>query len=187
MGAFGRNGRLGHIAHLLVLAAGCLTLGACATNNIASRAGSARGVALNAPAVRPRPHAAKHVFNPKRTVTATEPHTSPANGGYSAAGMASWYGADFHGRRTADGETFDMNSFTAAHRTLPIPCTVRVTDLTNHRSIMVRVNDRGPYVGHRLIDVSARAAKALGFYDRGLTKVKIDYVGRAPPKGPVGE
>jgi rare lipoprotein A len=154
---------------------------------MASRAGPGQGVAADAPAVHPNPHVTKHVSRRKRPVMATEPHASPAGGHYSAVGMASWYGADFHGRRTADGETFDMNSFTAAHPTLPIPCTVRVTNLTNHRSIMVRVNDRGPYVGHRLIDVSARAAKVLGFYDHGLTKVKIDYVGHAPPKGPVGD
>ncbi len=75
-----------------------------------------------------------------------------------------------------------MNSLTAAHPTLPLPCNVRVTNLANRRSIVVRVNDRGPYVGRRVIDVSARTAKLLGFYGRGLAKVKVDYVGRAPAK-----
>jgi rare lipoprotein A (peptidoglycan hydrolase) len=103
-----------------------------------------------------------------------------AGAGYSAVGLASWYGAPFHGRRTADGETFDMNSVTAAHRTLPLPCRVRVTNLANRRSLVVRVNDRGPYVGRRVIDVSAKTAKLLGFYDRGLAKVKVEYLGRAP-------
>ena len=79
-----------------------------------------------------------------------------------------------------------MNSFTAAHPTLPIPCNVRVTNLSNHRSIVVRVNDRGPYTGHRVIDVSAQTAKVLGFYGHGLAKVKIDYVGRAPQKNSDG-
>ena len=98
---------------------------------------------------------------------------------YTAVGTASWYGEDFHGKRTANGETFDMNSFSAAHPSLPLPSNVRVTNLENHRSVVVRVNDRGPFVGGRVIDVSAKTAKALGFYDDGLSKVKVEYVGRA--------
>jgi rare lipoprotein A len=100
---------------------------------------------------------------------------------YSAVGLASWYGAEFHGRRTADGERFDMHSLTAAHRTLPLHCTVRVTNLANHRSLMVRVNDRGPYAGNRLIDLSAESARRLGFYDRGVAKVKVEYVAPSAP------
>jgi rare lipoprotein A len=98
---------------------------------------------------------------------------------YSAVGLASWYGEDFHGRPTANGETFNMNSLSAAHPSLPLPCKVRVTNLLNHRSIVVRVNDRGPYIDGRVIDVSAKTAWALGFYDDGLSKVKVEYVGRA--------
>jgi rare lipoprotein A len=102
---------------------------------------------------------------------------------YSAVGMASWYGDDFHGRYTANGEIFDMNSISAAHKTLPLPSYVRVTNLANHRSIVVRVNDRGPYVGDRVIDLSVKSAQLLGFYGHGLAKVKVDYVGRAPLAG----
>jgi rare lipoprotein A len=102
---------------------------------------------------------------------------------YHAVGLASWYGDDFHGRYTANGEIFDMHSLSAAHPTLPLPSYVRVTNLANHRSIVVRVNDRGPYVGSRVIDVSVRTAKLLGFYDDGVTKVKVEYVGRAPLAG----
>ncbi|HEX5211392.1 MAG TPA: septal ring lytic transglycosylase RlpA family protein [Pseudolabrys sp.] len=102
---------------------------------------------------------------------------------YSAVGMASWYGDDFHGRYTANGEIFDMNSISAAHPTMPLPSYARVTNLANHRSIIVRVNDRGPYAHNRLIDVSVRASKLLGFYGDGLTKVKVEYVGRAPLTG----
>jgi rare lipoprotein A len=98
---------------------------------------------------------------------------------YTAVGVASWYGEDFHGKRTANGETFDMNSFSAAHPSLPLPSNVRITNLGNHRSVVVRVNDRGPFVSGRVIDVSAKTAKALGFYDDGLSKVKVEYVGRA--------
>ena len=105
------------------------------------------------------------------------------NGSYSAEGIASWYGEDFHGRQTANGEVYDMNSISAAHPTLPLPSYARVTNLANRRSIIVRVNDRGPYHQGRLIDVSVRAAKLLGFYDQGTTQVRVDYVGSASLAG----
>jgi rare lipoprotein A len=102
---------------------------------------------------------------------------------YSAEGIASWYGEDFHGRRTANGEVYDMDSISAAHPTLPIPSYVRVTNLRNQRSIIVRVNDRGPYHQGRVIDVSVRTAKLLGFYDIGTIPVRVDYVGPASLAG----
>jgi rare lipoprotein A len=97
--------------------------------------------------------------------------------------MASWYGNDFHGRYTANGEVFDMNSISAAHPTLPLPSYVRVTNIANNRSIIVRVNDRGPYAGNRLIDVSVKTAELLGFYGHGVARVKVEYIGRAPLEG----
>jgi rare lipoprotein A len=102
---------------------------------------------------------------------------------YRAEGTASWYGDDFHGRLTANGEVFDMQSISAAHPTLPMPSYVRVTNLANRRSIVVRVNDRGPYSGNRVIDVSVKTAKLLGFHENGLAKVRVEYVGRAPLEG----
>ena len=102
---------------------------------------------------------------------------------YNAVGLASWYGADFHGRATANGEIFDDNSISAAHPTLPLPSYVRVTNLSNGRSLIVRVNDRGPYHGNRIIDVSMRAAHLLGFTNRGIAWVRVQYVGRAPIEG----
>jgi rare lipoprotein A len=102
---------------------------------------------------------------------------------YSAVGWASWYGREFHGRRTADGERFDMDGLTAAHKTMPLPCYARVTNLRNGRSMIVRVNDRGPFVADRLIDVSARVANLLDFQGTGVTKVKVEYVGMAPMGG----
>jgi len=102
---------------------------------------------------------------------------------YTAVGMASWYGAAFHGRRTANGEIYDMASITAAHPTLPLPCYVRVTNLDNGYSVIVRVNDRGPYHGGRVMDVSSRTADVLGFKGEGTAKIKVDYVGRAPLEG----
>lgn len=92
---------------------------------------------------------------------------------YDAVGIASWYGKQFHGKPTANGETYNMNSLTAAHKTLPLPTNVKVTNLQNGRSIIVRVNDRGPFVGDRLIDLSRRAAQILGFTSQGTTKVRI--------------
>jgi rare lipoprotein A len=100
----------------------------------------------------------------------------------SAVGMSSFYGSEFHGRRTADGELFDMRGLTAAHKTLPIPCYARVTNLRNGRSVVVRVNDRGPYVPGRMLDVSSRVADLLSFRG-GLERVRLDYLGPAGPTG----
>lgn len=102
---------------------------------------------------------------------------------YKAEGLASWYGNDFYGRYTANGEIFDMNSISAAHPTMPLPSYARVTNLDNGRSIIVRVNDRGPYAHDRLIDLSMRAADLLGFYRRGTAPVRVEYVGPAPLSG----
>jgi rare lipoprotein A len=102
---------------------------------------------------------------------------------YREEGLASWYGDDFHGRLTANGEVFDMGSLTAAHPTLPMPCYARVTNLSNGKSLIVRVNDRGPYHGNRLIDVSNKAAELLEFKGYGVARVRVEYVGRAPLEG----
>ncbi|MGE0847522.1 MAG: septal ring lytic transglycosylase RlpA family protein [Flavobacteriaceae bacterium] len=103
--------------------------------------------------------------------------------GYDSVGMASWYGDAFHGRLTANGEVYDMNAFSAAHPTLPLPSYVRVTNLENRRSVVVRVNDRGPYAHDRIIDLSRHTAELLDFHQQGLTKVRVQYVGRAPLEG----
>src|SRR5262245_31270042 len=103
--------------------------------------------------------------------------------GYSAIGLASWYGDDFHGRLTANGEIFDMTSISAAHPTLPMPSYARVTNLNNGKSLIVRVNDRGPYHANRVMDVSHRAAKLLEFDRIGTARVRVDYGGRAPLDG----
>jgi rare lipoprotein A len=92
---------------------------------------------------------------------------------YDKTGIASWYGEDFHGKYTANGEIFDLNALTAAHKTLPMPSVVQVTNLENGRSIQLRVNDRGPYVAGRIIDVSRRAAQLLGFEAQGTAKVEV--------------
>ena len=96
--------------------------------------------------------------------------------GYDQVGIASWYGPQFHGRYTANGEKFDMNKLTAAHRTLPMPSYVRVTNLQNGRSLVLRVNDRGPFAKNRIIDVSRRAAQLLGFERSGTARVRVQAV-----------
>jgi rare lipoprotein A len=105
------------------------------------------------------------------------------NPSYRAEGIASWYGPDFHGRLTANGEVYDMHSLSAAHTTMPLPSYARITNLDNGKSIVVRVNDRGPYVRDRIIDLSIGTAKALDCYGHGLARVRVEYVGRAPLEG----
>ena len=93
---------------------------------------------------------------------------------FSQTGRASWYGPGFHGRKTSSGERFDMNALTAAHRTLPIPSYARVTNLANGKTVVVRINDRGPFHSKRVLDLSKGAAKALGFIQQGSTNVRIE-------------
>ena len=98
---------------------------------------------------------------------------------YDRVGTASWYGDLFHGRKTANGEVFDMDALTAAHPTLPLPTLVEVTNLANKRKLVVRVNDRGPYRHNRLIDLSRKAATVLGFKKNGTAKVRVKYIGKS--------
>src|SRR5271156_2186063 len=105
------------------------------------------------------------------------------NPSYTAVGLASWYGAAFHGRRTANGEVYDMASLSAAHPTMPLPSYARVTNLENGYSVIVRVNDRGPYHAGRVMDVSSRVADVLDMKAMGTAHVKVDYVGPAPMEG----
>ncbi len=95
---------------------------------------------------------------------------------YSEVGIASWYGEDFHAKKTANGEKYDMNTLTAAHRTLPLPSIVRVTNLENGRSLVLRVNDRGPYAKDRIIDISKRGAQLLGYQTKGTAKVRVEIL-----------
>ena len=95
---------------------------------------------------------------------------------FSQTGTASWYGRQFHGRKSASGETFDMNAMTAAHRSLPLNCYIRVTNRNNGKSVVVKVNDRGPFHGNRVVDLSYGAAKQLGITSAGTAKVSIERV-----------
>lgn len=97
----------------------------------------------------------------------------------TVSGPASWYGAEHHGRRTANGERFDMNGLTAAHRSLPFGTRVRVTNQRNGRNVVLRINDRGPFTGGRIIDVSRAAAQALGMVRSGTAPVTVEVLGRS--------
>jgi rare lipoprotein A len=110
-----------------------------------------------------------------------EPIENPI--GYVASGSASWYGNDFHGRQTANGEIFSANAISCASPVLPLPSYVRVTNLDNGRSIVCRVNDRGPYLHGRVMDMSYRTAAILGYADRGVGNIQVEYVGPAPLSG----
>jgi rare lipoprotein A len=111
--------------------------------------------------------------SPQYTVLGKTYRVLPSSDGYRRRGEASWYGTKFHGRRTANGEVYDMFAMTAAHTTLPIPSYVRVTHVTNGRSIIVRINDRGPFYGNRIIDLSYAAAKKLGMIATGFATVDV--------------
>jgi len=103
-------------------------------------------------------------------------HLLTTSSGYRETGIASWYGMKFQGKPTSNGETFDVFQLTAAHRTLPIPCFARVTNLENGNSIIVRINDRGPFYEGRLIDLSWAAAAKLGFAEQGLAEVEVSVI-----------
>jgi rare lipoprotein A len=174
MGKRAGGGRLGPIARLSAVVLGCLALANCSASKFGNRV-----IADGEPV--PKGGGYYHVGEPYRINGHT--YYPAENPSYRAEGVASWYGPDFHGRATANGEIFDMHAISAAHPTLPIPSYARVTNLDNGRSMIVRVNDRGPYARGRLIDVSIGAAKALGFYGDGLAHVRVEYVGRAPLEG----
>src|SRR6185436_10363580 len=167
--------------------AACLLVANCASSNkFASRVDPKYGVSSSPRVVElgdPVPKGGGTYRVGKPYTVAGRVYVPEEDPNYRAEGMASWYGNDFHGRLTANGEVFDMTSLTAAHPTLPIPSYARVTNIRNGKSLIVRVNDRGPYHGNRLIDVSNKAAELLEFKSNGVARVKVEYVGRAPLEG----
>ena len=118
----------------------------------------------------------------RSSVSSLAPRPSVVPKDEPETGEASWYGEDFQGNETANGEIYDLNGLTAAHPSLPFGTTVRVTNLSNRKKILLRINDRGPYVGRRLIDVSWAAAKRLGFVASGVTPVRVEVVARPSSK-----
>jgi peptidoglycan lytic transglycosylase len=164
-------------ARAAVLAAATLGLAACGTT-----------YDTPAPPYEVHPTGTYKVGNPYTVNGVTyQPRVQP---GYDETGVASWYGSEFHGRYTANGELFDMNKLSGAHRTLPMPSYVRVTNLENGRSLVLRINDRGPFAKDRILDVSRRAAQLLGFERSGTARVRVQAVSekadapRAAPPAP---
>lgn len=152
----------------------CLALGACVSPRYAVRGPDPSGPPQRgAPGGRlpgtMRPYQVRGVW-----------YTPRYDPNYDEKGVASWYGAQFHNLNTANGELFDMNRPSAAHKTLPLPCIVEVTDLDTGRKIRVRVNDRGPFVSGRIIDLSKAAAEQLGTARKGVARVRVRYLGPAP-------
>jgi len=174
---------VGRFAPVAACACLCFSLANCTSNShIDPRYGvepSARVVEPGVPV--PKGGGVYRVGSPY--VVAGRVYVPQDNPHYRTDGVASWYGSDFHGRSTANGEIFDAEAITAAHPTLPLPSYVRVTNLSNGRSLIVRVNDRGPYAANRVIDVSKRSAYLLGFTVSGTAWVRVEYVGAAPIEG----
>ena len=112
----------------------------------------------------------------KSTASRLKRTASQSRSSWVQVGTASWYGKRFHGRQTASGDTYDMFQFTAASRTIPLGTLVKVTNLRNGKWVIVKVNDRGPYVGHRVMDVSYGAAQMMGFRQRGLERVRLEVI-----------
>ncbi len=133
------------------------------------------GTAPSAPAREPRPTRGNR---PEYEVFGVRYRVLDSAEGYDETGVASWYGEEFHGRSTSSGEPYDMNAMTAAHRTLPLPTYVEVTNLENGRVIVVRVNDRGPFHGDRLIDLSYAAARELEIVANGTARVRVRALSR---------
>jgi len=177
---------LGRATRAVAVAGACFALANCAQSGKFSRVDPKYGVSSSPRVVgfgEPVPKGGGTYRVGKPYTVAGRVYVPEEDPSYRAEGMASWYGDDFHGRLTANGEVFDMASLTAAHPTLPIPSYARVTNLSNGKSLVVRVNDRGPYHGNRLIDVSNKAAELLEFKGRGIARVRVEYVGRAPLEG----
>jgi rare lipoprotein A len=170
----------------IAVVSACLVLANCSSSGLSSRVDPKYGVSSSPRVVElgdPVPKGGGTYRVGKPYMVAGQVYVPEENVNYRQEGLASWYGDDFHGRLTANGEVFDMTSLSAAHPTLPMPCYARVTNLSNGKSLIVRVNDRGPYHGNRVMDVSSRAAELLEFKGNGVARVRVEYVGRAPLEG----
>src|SRR4051794_18204468 len=181
-----RSDSTGRAVQTAAVMVACLALANCAQNGKFSRVDPKYGVSSSPRVVavgEPVPKGGGTYRVGKPYTVAGGVYAPEEDTGSRAGGLASWYGDDFHGRRTANGEVFDMASLTAAHPTLPLPSYARVTNIGNGKSLIVRVNDRSPYHGNRLIDVSNRAAELLEFKGNGVARVRVEYVARAPLEG----
>ena len=146
----------------------CLALNGCYINRIGGSGSGNKGTSSSGGAVRgSKPY----------TIRGVTYYPLASGVGYSEEGIASWYGDDFHGKKTANGEVYDMYSMTAAHKLLPFNTKLKVTNLSNGKSIVVRVNDRGPFVEKRIIDLTHTGASSLGMMGPGTARVRVESVG----------
>ena len=185
---------------LLIAGAAALVLTACSSS--ADTAGTLQTATVEAPPVKFTSAEYGVAASPRLTIAASnlpkggghrkvgKPYkirgkwyTPKVEANYDRTGRASWYGPNFHGRKTANGEIFDQNHLSAAHPTFPLPSYARVTNQANGKSVIVRVNDRGPYSNARIIDLSKRVAEVLAFKRAGTATVRVEYVGPAPLEG----
>ncbi|MGE0213096.1 MAG: septal ring lytic transglycosylase RlpA family protein [Parvibaculaceae bacterium] len=177
MAPVGLSAALGFAA---VVATGILLTG-CSSSKVANRADPFAGKASPMyPGSGPLPKGGGRYHIGKPYQVALRTYTPHEDADYDQVGIASWYGPSFHRRMTSNGEWFDQDYMSAAHKTLPLPSYARVTNLENGRTIVVRINDRGPFVGDRIIDLSKRSADTLGFRQKGKAKVRVTYLGPAP-------
>jgi len=167
------------VARAALLVAACIVLAACSSSEprVAWEGDGAPAVSLSPAEVAdavPRPDPILDSGNTSPyVIDGVAYQVLDSGAGYDEVGIASWYGTKFHGKRTANGETYDLYIATAAHRSLPIPTYARVTNVQNQRAVIVRVNDRGPFHPDRLIDLSYAAAVKLGFVDKGTARVRV--------------
>ena len=168
------------LATVVILVTASLSIAACSSSKKAKLdpfAGKGSTKYTKAGKI-PRGGGRRHIGKPYKVAGITfYPREDPS---YNKVGIASWYGSRFHRRKTANGEWYDMNYLTAAHTTLPLPSYARVTNLETGKQIIVRVNDRGPFVNDRIIDLSRKSASVLGILKRGTGKVRVEYIGPAP-------
>ena len=171
---------------ILILSLVLLLLAACSTGRYSSRYDSAPRVGRNVenipdaiPKKEPR---SKYGNKSSYVVRGRRYHVMKSSDGYSERGIASWYGTKFHGHRTSSGDTYDMYAMSAAHRSLPLPTYVEVSNLENDKRVVVRVNDRGPFHSNRLIDLSYAAAKKLGITEEGTGLVEVRAIDPEFPK-----
>lgn len=175
---FARSGQLvGVVAWFVTMAlAGCQSVdGPPRLPAVPALTGAATTAATADREPRPEPHSRAGNHSPYQVFGRTY-EVLPSAAGFVEQGVASWYGRKFHGRPTSNGERFDMHAISAAHKHLPLPTWVRVTNLDNGRTLEVRVNDRGPFHGDRVIDLSYAAAQALGYADQGVARVRIEAI-----------
>src|SRR5580693_2565197 len=178
-----RSERIGFARLTLTMLLALASVAGCAKHNVTTHAPANPPAPQPAPAPQPGQPSASRPSGPPPAI-----ERQPAvPGAYVEEGVASWYGVPFNGRRTSNGEIYDMHTFTAAHRTLPFNTVVRVTNLTNGKQTEVRINDRGPFVANRIIDLSLAAAQAIEMWGPGTANVRLEILsGPNPTKGSFG-